>query len=138
MVFSDNWNDVYPRSLDCGDGPAGTSCSYIGGYWGKKRTGNPRVVDREGMAGGYGPWYSRNHSTGGNAPKEIQRHLNDFIQHMLERYEQDTPSFLTMDGILGTASDTAIKYFQRKHALTQDGIVGLATWTHLRDVPPVL
>ena len=38
-----------------------------------------------------------------------------------------------IDGDFGTATEKAVKEFQRDHKLTQDGIVGPATWTALQE-----
>lgn len=38
---------------------------------------------------------------------------------------------LTVDGVFGNKTTTAVKAFQGKHNLTQDGVVGPVTWKAL-------
>ena len=40
-------------------------------------------------------------------------------------------SALKEDGSFGPATDAAVKSYQHKHALGQDGIIGPATWSRL-------
>ncbi|MFC8349574.1 peptidoglycan-binding protein [Streptomyces sp. NPDC057280] len=53
--------------------------------------------------------------------KNIQRRLNDLGR---------TPP-LVVDGIFGTNTDKAVKWFQQKNFLAADGIVGNKTWKRL-------
>lgn len=136
MNFSYNWNDVYPTSLHCGDTPGGTSCSPIGGYWGRTKAGNSRIVDRErkhkSALEGY--WSSNNYSKGwGDSAKKIQELLNRAMRDARARGASGVPANLSVDGILGNASHAAIVWYQRRVGLSPvDGIVGNATWQKLR------
>jgi hypothetical protein len=42
---------------------------------------------------------------------------------------------LTVDGKFGTATEIAVKDFQREHGLTVDGVCGPKTWEALEDAP---
>lgn len=142
MNFDMNWNEVYPRALYCGDGPTGTSCGTLNGFWGRNST-NPRIVDREGRdaraIGGQwstDKWHSRNFENGrGGAPAKIQALLNNAMRAARARGASGVPASLTVDGILGSASHNAIVWFQGWVGFTAkdvDGIVGIATWQKLR------
>lgn len=41
-------------------------------------------------------------------------------------------TFLSIDGVVGPNTTTAIKQFQSTHGLTAVGLVGLNTWLELR------
>lgn len=135
MSFSYNWNDVYPTSLHCGDTPGGTSCSPVGGYWGRTKASNPRIVDRErkykSALEGY--WSSKNYSNGnGSSAAMIQTLLNRAMRDARARGASGVPASLTVDGILGNASHAAIVWYQGRVGLLADGIVGNNTWQKLR------
>ena len=51
------------------------------------------------------------------------------LQHQL-KFQYGYKSVVD-DGVLGTATETAAKDFQKKHKLVADGIVGTATWKAL-------
>lgn len=135
MSFSYNWNDVYPTSLHCGDTPGGTSCSPVGGYWGRAKASNPRIVDRErkhkSALEGY--WSSKNYDNGnGSSAAMIQTLLNRAMRDARARGASGVPATLTVDGILGNASHAAIVWYQGRVNLPADGIVGNNTWQKLR------
>lgn len=136
MAFSDNWNDVYPRGEFQEVGPGGSYCNPTSGFWGKARASNPRVADREGMSTGSSlcaPFRSQNFRNGdGSSAAEIQRRLNKFMANMRQAGLSGVPAPLTVDGVLGSASDAAIKWFQGRRSLTADGLVGNSTWQKLR------
>lgn len=52
----------------------------------------------------------------GNAVKAAQRELNAHGSH------------LTVDGVFGSGTDSAVRSFQKAHKLSVDGIVGPITW----------
>ena len=58
----------------------------------------------------------------GEAVRTIQRQLN--------RIAKDYPSFgtLSVDGVYGQSTADVVKKFQKQFGLTQDGVVGRATW----------
>lgn len=60
----------------------------------------------------------------GELVKSVQEYLNDEIGAGLEP-----------DGIFGAETEKAVKKFQEKHGLTQDGVVGPKTWAELGVVP---
>lgn len=59
------------------------------------------------------------------AVKTVQRILND------AGYKGKDGKALTVDGVYGTNTVYAVKAFQKKQGLTQDGIVGADTWKPL-------
>lgn len=80
-----------------------------------------------------GPWKSRNYTNNnGSSAAEIQRRLNSYMVDMRKRGTSVPYSNLTVDGILGTASDNVIRWYQQQVGLTADGIVGSATWSRLK------
>ena len=52
------------------------------------------------------------------------------IQRQLNRIAKDYPFFgtVSVDGSFGAATETLVKRFQKQFNLTQDGVVGRATW----------
>ena len=141
MSFSTNYNEICPLARYCGDGPYGTSCAEMEGFWGRRSTSRPRVADREGAPAvsfdgqwadpGY--WKSRNSSKGyGSSPAMIQTLLNRAMDDARRRGATGLPARLTVDGILGNASHAAIVWYQRYVGVTGDGIVGNNTWQRLR------
>ena len=63
---------------------------------------------------------------------ELQGAVRD-LQRELVRWGFD----IKPDGKLGPGTEGAVKIFQRKHGLRDDGIVGSATWSALKNKQPV-
>ena len=55
-----------------------------------------------------------------------------FWLEQLAEFDKDLLS-VSVDGIFGTATENAVKAFQRKYGLTVDGVVGPATWEAIAD-----
>ena len=55
------------------------------------------------------------------------------LQHKLAALGYDIGSY-GVDGVFGSATKRAVLWFQKDHQLSQDGIVGLNTWTKLIEV----
>ena len=66
----------------------------------------------------------------GSTGREVEQ--VQFWLSTLAQYESSIPS-ITVDGIFGSGTATAVRAFQRRYGLTADGIVGRATWTELYD-----
>jgi murein L,D-transpeptidase YcbB/YkuD len=47
------------------------------------------------------------------------------LQHLLNAHG----ARITVDGVFGSATDTAVRAYQRAHGLVVDGVVGNATWS---------
>ena len=54
-----------------------------------------------------------------------------FAQKQLKLYIPSEAAYVIVDGNFGTTTETAVKVFQKKCGLTQDGIVGADTWSRL-------
>ena len=76
--------------------------------------------------GTWGGTVLRTGSTG-SAVEQLQFWLNTLAQ-----YESSIPS-LTVDGVYGSGTASAVRAFQRKYGLTVDGVVGQTTWSSLYD-----
>ena len=61
----------------------------------------------------------------GSAVEQLQFWLNTLAQ-----YESSIPS-VTVDGVYGSGTASAVRAFQRRYGLSVDGVVGRATWTEL-------
>ena len=139
MPFSDNWNDVYPRGEFQQEGPGGTYCNPVSGYWGRSRTSNTRIVDRENKktadVGGCAPFKSMNYMNGnGDSCVEVQRKLNHFFLSTPSGATGRPAGTLITDGVFGAKSEAMAIWFQRTvGGLTADGLIGLSTWSRLRN-----
>jgi peptidoglycan hydrolase-like protein with peptidoglycan-binding domain len=71
------------------------------------------------------PYPTLRYGSRGNAVKTLQTRLNAW------------GAKLVVDGIWGNRTDVAVRTFQKNHGLTVDGIVGPATWSHLKEAPSV-
>ena len=54
-----------------------------------------------------------------------------FAQRQLKLYIPSEAAYVVVDGNFGTTTETAVKAFQKKCGLSQDGIVGSDTWSRL-------
>ncbi len=54
-----------------------------------------------------------------------------FAQKQLKVYMPSEAYYVVVDGDFGTVTDTAVKAFQKKCGLTQDGVIGAETWRRL-------
>jgi len=54
-----------------------------------------------------------------------------FAQKQLLVYMPSEAYYVVVDGVFGTVTEDAVKAFQKKCGLTQDGIVGSGTWPRL-------
>ena len=54
-----------------------------------------------------------------------------FAQKQLKVYIPSEAYYVIVDGFFGSVTETAMKAFQKKSGLTQDGIVGGGTWPRL-------
>ena len=66
----------------------------------------------------------------GSTGSEVEQ--MQFWLSTLAQYESRIPS-VTVDGVYGSGTAAAVRAFQRRYALTVDGIVGRTTWTELYD-----
>ena len=54
-----------------------------------------------------------------------------FAQKQLKVYMPSEAYYVIVDGAFGSITETAVKAFQKKSGLTQDGVVGGGTWPRL-------
>lgn len=75
----------------------------------------------------------------GDAVKELQRLLLDYGMYVYIGNSGACvyPGTEVIDGVFGAKTETAVKLFQGKMFLTQDGIVGDKTWRSLYKGAPV-
>ena len=76
--------------------------------------------------GTWGGTVLRTGSTG-SAVEQLQFWLNTLAQ-----YESSIPS-VSVDGVYGSGTASAVRAFQRRYGLDVDGVVGRETWTELYD-----
>jgi peptidoglycan hydrolase-like protein with peptidoglycan-binding domain len=67
-------------------------------------------------------------STGG-CVKVVQKGVDNWINLYNYFHGKVVYKTVTVDGIFGSATQTAVKQYQSNHNLTADGIVGQKTWT---------
>ena len=58
------------------------------------------------------------------------QHILQLWLNTLAQYESSIPS-VTVDGVYGSGTASAVRAFQRRYGLSVDGVVGRATWTEL-------
>lgn len=95
--------------------------------WNKLRevyTGVANKLLSASLRPGQFPGTLRSGSTG-TAVRELQYYL-----YTVAAYENSVPS-VTIDGSFGTATENAVRAFQRLRGLTVDGVVGQTTWNAL-------
>ena len=80
------------------------------------------------VAGEY-PGYPLRIGSTGEAVEQLQVWLR-----AAGRFYESIPLISAVDGIFGTATENAVRAFQRTFNLTEDGIVGPATWRQLQSV----
>lgn len=81
------------------------------------------ATDRiEGVAGSY-PGMSLKNGVRSDAVATIQNQLNRIAVNY-----PNIPTVYPVDGIFGSMTEEAVRVFQKQFSLTQDGIVGKATW----------
>lgn len=76
----------------------------------------------EGVAGSY-PGMSLKNGVSSDAVATIQNQLNRIAVNY-----PNIPTIYPVDGIFGSMTEEAVRVFQKQFSLTQDGIVGKATW----------
>lgn len=76
----------------------------------------------EGVAGSY-PGMSLKNGVRSDAVATIQNQLNRIAVNY-----PNIPVIYPVDGIFGAMTESAVRVFQKQFSLTQDGIVGKATW----------
>lgn len=91
--------------------------------------GNNIEIVTDAPIRGYTPSYPSTPLQRGSSGANVVR-----IQVILNRIGQNYPAIpriSSVDGIFGTETENAVRVFQRIFGLTQDGIVGKATWYQL-------
>lgn len=151
MAFNNTWQNCRPGRIYRTSDPNLIECDGdIAGGWRKKRPGYndadrdtftplncliPNAVNYVGAKSS--TWSSLNRASGyGSVTVRIQQRVNDWLAHYRLKGFSGVPANLNPDGILGSLSDTAIRYCQSRFGITRDGIVGQATWGRLIQTPP--
>lgn len=123
MAFNWDWSYVRPRRL-------------INNY-SETQLGNWGIgyAVKENNSGGGMYWHSLNFSSGdGNSVVVIQQQLNKALDYWRSQGHPACPATnLNPDGVIGTKSDQAIRFYQGVMGLTVDGILGSGTWGLLRN-----
>lgn len=155
MSFSNTWANCRPGRRYTYYMNQGLMCAgEMAGGWRKKRDGyndadrdvfipTPQggcvwSSEMEQYKGAHSDtWASLNRARGyGSVTVRIQQRVNDWLAHWRLKGYANVPGNLNPDGILGTLSDTAIRYCQTRFVVTSDGIVGATTWGRLIQAPP--
>lgn len=134
MVWSNNWNDVYPgRSWLT----TNTNCDGEGTYWGnaaRRDVYTPSGACPSSIHSDYissSTWCSRNNMSGnGSAVVNIQRRLNRFwpTRGWTSSSAPRPTAALKVDGDYGSLTRAMVRWYQAYWDLPADGYVGQQTW----------
>ena len=132
MAFNDNWNHVHPRRTVWSN--SANRCIDEGAvYWGQGAARTTKDNAKSIGVCGRDEWHSGNNASGnGNAVKEIQKRLNKARNEAAKRGQAIFSPALTVDGVFGSATTAAAKWFQNRAGVTADGLVGLQTRNRLK------
>lgn len=96
---------------------------------------NDNGLTADGMAGTGTQNLLLGVSTGGGTTSSTLKLGSDgSLVRYLQKILQTLGHSVTIDGIFGKGTDTAIKSFQNSYGLTADGVVGKGTWSKLFEV----
>lgn len=125
MAYNMNWTHVRP----VGTTPASGAISYS--VWSTAKPKDPCVTG-EGTVN-QTTWVSENELNGnGSSIKLVQRQINRVWVEYRKRGVANVPKDLTLDGIYGNNTDSAVRFYQGHAGLTVDGKVGSTTWSYLK------